>query len=173
MVQFKKVKLDAIDRQIISLIQKNPNMTHSEIAEKVNRSQPTIGGRLKKLLDSGILKIQAGVNFQTADIFLAFVYLKTDSPDEIMNMASHCPFMMNAYKSSGEFNIILLLASPKLEKLDGLVNSHFRNKSEIYSVKMEIILDIAKEFILPINLELQEELDPGSGECAYCKKFIV
>ena len=173
MVSAKKLKLDDIDRKIITLIQNDPNITHSEIAQRVERSQPTIGMRLKKLTNSGVLKIQAGLNFKTVDIFLAFVYLKTDEPEQVMSQALHCPFMMNAYKTSGEFNIILLLASPNLEKLDGLVNSHFRNKPEIHSAKMEIILDIAKEFILPINLDLQEELDPVGGECAYCKKFVV
>lgn len=172
MTRSKKIILDDIDRKIISLMQQNPNMTHSEIAEKVDRSQPTIGGRLKKLIDSGVLKFEAGVNFQAVEMFLSFVYIKTDSPDQIMSMASHCPFMMNAYKSSGEFNIVLLLASPKIDKLDDLVNSHFRNKPEIQSVKMEIILETAKETIVPINLDLQDELDPGSGVCEYCKKFI-
>ncbi len=168
---FNKISLDEIDRKIISLMQRNPSITHSEIAEKVDRSQPTIGGRLKKLMDSGILKIQAGVNFRAVDMFLAFVYLKTDDPDEIMKIASHCPFIMNAYKSSDEFNVVLLLASSKIEKIDELVNSHFRNKPEIQNVKMEIILDTAKETIIPIDLELQDQLEPGS-RCAYCKKFL-
>jgi len=167
-----KLKLDDIDRKIITLIQDDPNITHSDIAQKVDRSQPTIGMRLKKLTSSGVLKIQAGLNFKTVDVFLAFVYLKTDEPEEIMSLAQHCPFMMNAYKLSGEYNIILALASAKLDKLDGLVNSHFRNKDKIHSVKMEIVIDIEKDLILPINFSLQDELDPASGTCEHCLKFI-
>lgn len=173
MVSSDKLKLDDIDRKIISLIQNDPNITHSEIAQKVERSQPTIGMRLKKLTNSGVLKIQAGLNFKTVeDIFLAFVYLKTDDPEAVMSQASHCPFMMNAYKLSGEYNIILSLASAKLDKLDGLVNSHFRNKEDIHSVKMEVVIDIAKDLVLPINFALQDELDPASGTCEHCLKFI-
>ena len=41
------------------------------------------------------------------------------------------------------------------------------------SVKMEVVIDIARDLILPINFELQGELDPESGECAYCKKFLL
>ena len=172
MVSSEKLKLDDIDRKIITLIQGNPNITHSEIAQKVERSQPTIGMRLKKLRNSGVLKIQAGLNFKTVDIFLAFVYLKTDEPEMVLSQASHCPFMMNAYKLSGEYNIILTLASAKLDKLDGLVNSHFRNKEKIQSVKMEVVVDIAKDLVLPINFALQDELDPGSGTCEHCLKFL-
>ncbi len=169
-----KLKIDEIDRKIITLIQNEPNITHSEIAQKVDRSQPTVGMRLKKLTTSGILKIQAGLNFRTVDVFLAFVYLKTDDPEKVMSQAMHCPFMMNAYKLSGEYNILLSLASAKLEKLDGLVNSHFRNKDEIHSVKMEVVIDIAKDMVLPINFSLQDELNPGpgSGTCKHCLKYI-
>jgi DNA-binding Lrp family transcriptional regulator len=168
----KKFKIDEIDRKIITLIQNDPNITHSDIAQKVDRSQPTIGMRLKKLTNSGVLKIQAGLNFKKVDIFLALVSLKTATPEKIMHMSSHCPFIMNAYKLSGEYNIILSLASAKLDKLDGLVNSHFRNKDEIQAVKMEVVIDIAKDLILPINFSLQDELDPSiNGECTYCLKF--
>ena len=167
-----KKKLDDIDRMIIQIVQDDPNITHSEIAQRVDRSQPTIGMRLKKLTSSGVLKIQAGLNFKTVDIFLALVYLKTDDPEIIMEQAKHCPFMMNAYKLSGEYNIILTLASTRLDKLDGMVNSHFRVESKIHSVKMEVVIDIAKDLVLPINFALQDELDPSSGECEHCLKFI-
>jgi len=168
----KKLKLDDIDRKIITLIQKDPNITHSEIAQHVDRSQPTIGMRLKKLTNSGVLKIQAGLNFKTVDIFYAFVYIQTDDPDIIMEQAKHCPFMMNAYKLSGEYNIILTLASSRLDKLDAMVNSHFRIESKIHSVKMEVVIDIANDLVLPVNFALQDELDPSSGECEHCLKFL-
>ncbi|MBY9021937.1 MAG: winged helix-turn-helix transcriptional regulator, partial [Candidatus Lokiarchaeota archaeon] len=35
--------IDAIDRSIIEIIQKEPALTHTEIAKRVDRSQPTIG----------------------------------------------------------------------------------------------------------------------------------
>jgi len=172
MVSSEKLKLDDIDQKIISLIQDDPNITHSEIAHRVDRSQPTIGMRLKKLKDSGVLKIQAGLNFKSVDIFYAFVYIKTDDPEIIMKQAKHCPFMMNAYKLSGEYNVILTLASTRLDKLDAMVNSHFRVESKIHSVKMEVVIDIAKDLVLPINFALQDELDPASGTCEHCLKFL-
>ena len=56
--------LDNIDKSIIALLQENPAITHSDIAKKLNRSQPAIGARIKKLNDKGILDTQIGVNFQ-------------------------------------------------------------------------------------------------------------
>jgi len=42
-------KIDEIDRNIIELIQKEPTLTHTEIAKRVDRSQPTIGMSFKRV----------------------------------------------------------------------------------------------------------------------------
>ncbi|MCK4381432.1 MAG: AsnC family transcriptional regulator, partial [Candidatus Lokiarchaeota archaeon] len=109
-----KLKLDDVDKQIIALVQEDPNRTHTEIASKINRSQPTVGMRIKKLEKNGILQFQPGINFKKVDLHLATVEIKTKNPKEIMYMAKHCPFMLNAFKLSGEHNVCILLASSKL-----------------------------------------------------------
>ncbi|GAG89408.1 unnamed protein product, partial [marine sediment metagenome] len=55
-----KMGIDTIDCQIMDLIQKAPSLTHTEIATHVNRSQPTVGMRIRKLEKLGVLKYQAG-----------------------------------------------------------------------------------------------------------------
>lgn len=166
-----KLKLDEVDRQIISLVQDDPNLTHTEIASKINRSQPTVGMRIKKLEKNGILQFQPGINFKRVDLHLATVEIQTKNPGEILDMAKHCPFMLNAFKLSGEHNVCILLASSKLQKLDNIVNYHFRNNPQISSSSMEIVLDIAKDFILPIDFDSEEHdptLEDGCGEkCKY------
>ncbi len=167
----EKLKLDDIDRQIISLVQDDPTLTHTEIAEQINRSQPTVGMRIKKLEKNGILQFQPGINFKKVDLHLATIELKTNNPEEIMEMAKHCPFMLNAFRLSGEHNILILMASSKLDKLDNIVNYHFRNNPAINSVAMEVVIDIAKDFILPIDFDSEEHdptLENGCGDkCKY------
>jgi len=167
----QKLKLDDIDRKIISLVQEDPNLTHTQIAEKIDRSQPTVGMRIKKLEKEGVLQFQPGINFKKVDLFLATVELKTKYPDEIIDMAKYCPFMLNAFRLSGDHNISILLASSKLDKLDNIVNYHFRNNPSVQSVSMEIVTQIAKDFILPIDFDSEEHdptLEDGCGEnCKY------
>lgn len=163
----ERLKLDEIDRQIISIVQEDPNITHTDIAEKINRSQPTVGMRIKKLEKSGILVFQPGINFKKVNLFLATVEVKTKNPDEIMEMAKCCPFMLNAFRLSGEHNISILLASSKLDKLDNIINYHFRKNPDIGSVSMEIVTDIAKDFILPIDFDSENHnptIEDGCGE---------
>ena len=168
----EKLKLDDIDRQIITLVQDDPNLTHTQIAEKINRSQPTVGMRIKKLEREGILQFQPGINFKKVDLFLATVEINTKCPNVILDMAKFCPFMLNAFKLSGDHNIMILLASSKLDKLDNIVNYHFRSNPDVQSVSMELVTEIAKDFILPIDFDSEEHsptLEEGCGDKCKCK----
>ena len=164
-----KLKLDEIDKKIISIVQEFPNSTHTEIANQINRSQPTVGMRIKKLEKEGILQFQPGINFKKVDLYIAMVEIKTKNPEVIMAMAKHCPFMLNAFRLSGEHNLCILLASSQLIKLEKIVNYHFRNNTDY--VSMEIITDIAKDFILPIDFDSDEqdpnELEGCGDQCKY------
>ena len=166
-----KLKLDDIDRKIITLVQDDPNLTHTQIAEKINRSQPTVGMRIKKLEKEGILQFQPGINFRKVDLFLATVELNTKRPNEILEMAKFCPFMLNAFRLSGAHNICILLSSSKLDKLDNIVNYHFRSDPDVTSVSMNMITEIAKDFILPIDFKSEDHnptLEAGCGsQCKY------
>ena len=167
----EKLKLDDIDRKIISLVQEEPNLTHTQIAEKIERSQPTVGMRIKKLEKSGALQFQPGINFKRVDLFLATVQLNTKNPQEVMDMAKYCPFMLNAFRVSGEHNICILLATSNLQKLETVVNYHFRGKPDINTVSMEVITEMANDFIMPIDFSSEDyepTLENGCGpKCKY------
>lgn len=158
---FEKLKLDKIDRKIISMLQENPKIPHSEIAVKIKRSQPTVGIRIKNLTEKGILQFQAGINFKNVALYLAIVKIISRNPRDIINMARSCPFMLNAFHLSGDNDVLVFLASSKLEKLYNIVDYHFRNNPEVIKVSMEVVTEIAKDFILPIDLEI-ENLNPTS-----------
>ena len=167
-------ELDEIDKNIIALLQQNPTITHSDIAKQLNRSQPAIGARIKKLSDRGILDTQIGVNFQQInDLILVKVEIITQRPEEIMQMAECCPFIINTLKLSGEYNVAVLMTASNLRKIDAVVDNHFRNRDYISKVKVDLITGLAKKFILPVDFSM-EQLDPTSPigcqkNCKYCK----
>ena len=166
-----KLKLDDIDRKIITLVQDDPNLTHTQIAEQISRSQPTVGMRIKKLEKEGILQFQPGINFKKVDLFLASVEMNTKRPNEILEMAKFCPFMLNAFRLSGSHNIMILLASSKLDKLDNIVNYHFRSDPSVQSVAMNMITEIAKDFILPVDFESEDHIPTIEAGCGEKCKF--
>ncbi len=158
-------KIDEIDRNIIELIQKEPTLTHTEIAKRVDRSQPTIGMRIRKLEKAGVLKFQAGINVKTMDLILARVEVQTLEPNETIELVKRCPYMLNAFRLSGTFNLSILVVSSKLAHIDEMVNTHFRKNPNVSSVYMDIITDVTNDFVLPFDFNFESCGLTSSGQC--------
>ncbi|MHA1340428.1 MAG: Lrp/AsnC family transcriptional regulator [Promethearchaeota archaeon] len=168
--------LDEIDKNIIMLLQANPGITHSEIAKKIGRSQPAVGSRIHRLEEKGVISSQFGLNFKNAKINLIKVELATKEPEKVFQMAKYCPFVVNCMKLSGEYNIMLFLASSSLKKIDNVINYHFRNNKSITKVKMDIVTGFLKDFIMPINFEMDthdpDPLEGCGGKCSVRKQIL-
>lgn len=143
--------MDDIDKRIVEFIQRNPTSTHTQIAKKINRSQPTVGMRIKKLEKMGILTFQAGLNLKNTDYYLAKVTLESSDPNSIIQTIKFCPYMIHGYKLSGISNFVIIIASPSLKDFDKIVNYHFRNNPTVRKIKMDIITDIITEFVIPVE----------------------
>ncbi|NHJ21652.1 MAG: Lrp/AsnC family transcriptional regulator [Candidatus Lokiarchaeota archaeon] len=164
-MESKVFKIDDIDRNIIEIIQKDPLLTHTEIAKKVNRSQPTIGMRIRKLEKSGVLKFQAGINVKTIDLILARVEIQTLKPDAIIKLVKNCPYMLNAFRLSGSSNLSIMIVSDKLAHLDEIVNHHFRKDPNISEVYMDIVTDVINDFVIPFDFNFETCGLTESGQC--------
>ena len=164
------LEIDKIDRNIIQIIQEEPNLTHTQIAKRIQRSQPTVGMRIRKLKKAGVLKFQAGINLKNVDLHIANIYLNTNNPQAIKSLVKTCPFMLNGFKHSGDFNYTILLVGFKLDHLDNIVNNHFRNHPEVNHVEMNIVTDIINDFVLPFKLDQLEYCENGCENhcCGKC-----
>lgn len=161
----EKIGIDEVDCRIMNLIQREPNLTHTEIAKHVNRSQPTVGMRIKKLEKLGVLKYQAGINIKVADLCFARIELQTKNPRKIFTIVKNCPFMLTAFRLSGNTNISILMAGLSLKELDHVVNHHFRGNPEVINTHMDIIEDVTGDFVLPIDLNLEYGQINFKGTC--------
>ncbi len=165
----KKIGIDDIDCKIMDLIQREPNLTHTEIAEHVNRSQPTVGMRIKKLENLGVLKFQAGINIKVADLCFARVEILTKNPQEAFKIVKECPFMLNAFRLSGDINISVIIAGLSFKDIDKIINNHFRSNPNVLNVHIDVIADVANDFVLPINLNLENgQIILNNNCCEQC-----
>jgi DNA-binding Lrp family transcriptional regulator len=156
MITSSEVSIDNIDKKIISLLQKDPGITHTEIAKEVNRSQPTIGLRIKKLEKAGIMNFQAGLNLKVADVLIARVDVQTNNPEKMLNEIKDCPYIINGFQLSGTYNLSLLIANSTLKHLDIIINEHFRNDPDVQKIHMEIVTNIINDFVLPMNMNTKK-----------------
>ena len=164
----EKIGIDTIDCQIMELIQKSPNLTHTEIATHVNRSQPTVGMRIKKLQKLGVLKYQAGINIKVADLCFARVELQTKDPKSAVEIVKRCPSMINALRISGNSNLSIFMVGTDFKVLDNIVNINFRNNPDVFNVHMDIIEDVVNDFVLPIDLNLDNNQLAFTKDCCCC-----
>ena len=82
----QKLGLDERDNIIMSLIQTNPGVSQEEIAKKIKLSQPSVGARLKRLKDKGILHTINGVNFKVVDLHMAKVDVNAEDPATVLSL---------------------------------------------------------------------------------------
>lgn len=166
-------QIDQIDKSIITLLQNNANITHSDIAKSIGRSQPAVGSRIHRLQDRGIISSQVGINFKNiSKIHLIKVELATKKPKDIYLMSDHCPFIINCMRLSGENNMMIFLASTSIKKIDSVVDHHFRNKEHVTAIKMDLVTDFCKDFILPLDFKM-DNLDPDTKCGNNCPAYKI
>ncbi|KKK46377.1 hypothetical protein LCGC14_0576430 [marine sediment metagenome] len=86
--------MDDIDKKIITLIQEDPDMTHSKIAKVIKKSQPTVGIRIKKLRDFRFLKINQELISHFFYALLSTTSFKQYSQLSIHSFSEECILIM-------------------------------------------------------------------------------
>lgn len=159
----KKIKfneqlgLDRRDNKILSMVQKNPKVSQEEIAKKINLSQPSVGARLRKLQEKGILNTINGVNFRVVDLCLAKINVTSTDTTAIIKEFKDCPFFINALIMSGKHNLCLFFMATDMKRLEGIVNHHLRSNSKVKDVEMNLVISTAKDMILPLNIDYENK----------------
>jgi len=78
------LSIDDDDKKIIEMIEKDPDITHSDIAKEIEKSQPAVGARIIKLERKNLLTKQVGFNVKNVDIKVAIVYISTKDVENIV-----------------------------------------------------------------------------------------
>ena len=169
----KKLDLDDRDTVIISLLQNNPAVSQEEIARKIKLSQPSVSARIRKLQQKGILHTTSGVNFKDVDLHLAKVDINSTDTTATIEEFKDCPFFLNALVTSGQYNLCLFFVATDLKRLEGIVNHHLRGNARIKSVEMNVVIGTAKDLVLPLNLDYENEKQMNCKQhCKTCADLL-
>jgi len=163
---FDEAKIDEVDKKIINLLQKNPDLSTSEIAEKVYKTETSVGARITKLKRENLLDTQIGVNYKkNKDICLTFCNLTTKNSYDVLEKAKMCPFVFNAFNKTGSSNIIMIMNSPDIDIAQKVIDHCFRSDPNIKSIKADYIITSAKDLILPISFEIEKFENGCEAKC--------
>ncbi len=153
----ESLNLDQKDMKIVSWVMKNPFISQTEIAEKLNLSQPSVNARLKKLKQSGVLHIDAGMNLKGSKLVLARIDFTAKNADSVFQRMKLCPYFVNGFAMAGKNNVSIFIVHEDLKKIDEIVTDNLRNDSDISDISINVVVDSVNDFLFKINLE--KEID--------------
>jgi DNA-binding Lrp family transcriptional regulator len=160
------LEIDDTDKNIITILQEHPDTTHSVIAEKVHKSQPAVGARIIKLKRKYLLSETVGAEFNQLDIKLARIEISAKSVEDIWKRFESCPHVINCFKMTGIFNLMVEIVAPNVRTIENFVDSCLRKDPLIKDIRVNFVIDSLRKYVVPLNFEIERYEDHGcSFEC--------
>lgn len=132
--------MDKIDEKILALLKEDSRMSFTKISAKTGLSESAIRRRIKKLVNSGIIK---KFTIQTKQTGLgAIVWVSVINPPslpEISKEINKLPNVKNVYEVSGPYDICAILRAENIENLNQCVDQIRKIKS-IHKTETIIIM---------------------------------
>ncbi len=143
-------KLDAKDRKILSLIQRDANLAQSEIARRVALSTAAVNERLKKLEHAGVIKrYVAVVDGPAAGMTVtAFVEVFIEHPRfeaQFIEQVMKTDEVLEAHHITGEFSLLLKVRVSDMGALQQLLLRRLNALDGVRQTRTVMVLSTIKE----------------------------
>ena len=155
--------LDAIDLQILDLLQDNARIPQAEIARVVGLAPSAVLERLRKLEGRGVIRAYAAVlNPKALDQrLLAFVALRTtDRPGEtrVAQTLLGIPEVLEIHHVAGDDCLLLKVRARDPEHLSQILRDRLGSLDGVRSTRTTIVLESIKETTkLPIDVAVDHD----------------
>ena len=142
--------LDAKDRKILSLVQRDAKLPQAEIARRVGLSAAAVNERLKKLDNSGVIRRYVAVVDPTAvgATVTAFIEVFIEHPrfePAFVARARAMDEVQEIHHITGEFSLLLKLRVAGMEALQQLLIHHLNAIEGVRQTRTVIALSTSKE----------------------------
>ena len=164
------LELDKRDRQILSLFEKNPEMSQNDMAEKLKISQPSVSARIHKLKQKGALAHVVGMNLKKVDLYMAKVDVIANNTSSVLDIFKDCPYFVNGLIVSGKHNLCLFFIGEDIATLEAIVDGHLRSNPLVRSAEVSIVITPMKDLILPLKMNFEYSNNPPCGNGCNCKE---
>ncbi len=123
----EKITLDRVDREILSLLQRDARTPIKEIAKKVNLSATPCWKRIKKMQDAGIIRAQVvlldPVRMNANVNTFVSIRVQQHDPDwnkQFAKVVSDIPEIVEIYRMSGEVDYLMRVVVASIDAYDKL-----------------------------------------------------
>ena len=163
--------LDEKDRIIISLMQKNPHLSQSEIAQHVDLSQPAAYFRIQKLVKKGFLSRFVGVDIKKISLLMAKLDIQVDNPDLMFPLIENCPYILNSYYMDGG-NVFSLFMGGEDKGTIQAVKSNILKSDGFRELHFHSIRDSKSNLIMPLSMVKRRNEPPCMNACQKCDHYV-
>jgi Lrp/AsnC family leucine-responsive transcriptional regulator len=136
------VRLDAIDRRLLNLLQENNSLTNQALAEKVHISPPTCLRRVKRLIDSGVIERQVAIVSPhavgvgvTAIVEITLEHQAAERQAEFERRVSGDPAVQQCYRVSTGPDFVLIVHVPDMPAYHALVHRLFTAEANVRNIR--------------------------------------
>ena len=116
--------IDELDRRIILELQEDARRLYKDIAKKLKVSEGTVRNRVGRLVDKGILVLQAGVNpfaFPHKISALVGVRIVGTEHKETMERIAKIPCVTSIWNATGRYDLFFELMVDSLDDLNNVL----------------------------------------------------
>ena len=155
-----KIILDAIDKQILEMLQEDAKINIKEIAAKLNMTKTPIYERIKRLEKEGVIEKYVTVLNRKKLSSSIIVFLegslkveKFEQADEFFEAVAATPEIIECYLLGGENDFMLKVIAPELDKYHDFYATKIASLPRVGHIKSSFVIkEIKHSTVLP-NLE--------------------
>ncbi len=151
------IKIDDLDRKILSMITKNARIPYLEVARECNVSGAAIHQRIQRLQNVGVITgsefiiSPSKVGYHTC-AFIGIFLKKASLFDEVSEQLEQIPEVVECHYTTGEYAIFIKIYAHNNEHLKGILHNKVQAIQGISSTETIISLDESFKRQLPADL---------------------
>lgn len=143
----KGFEFDKLDWEIVRLLQDDGRMTNTEIAGRAGSTEPTVRRRVKRMLDSGLVKIVAVVTpFDLGYRVVSLLGMQVDQSriSSIANALRSIPEVRFAGVTAGSYDIVAEVWFQGTDELVSFISDRLKEIPGVHRVESIQVLKLIK-----------------------------
>jgi Lrp/AsnC family leucine-responsive transcriptional regulator len=142
--------LDAIDRELIALLQADDRLSVAEMGKRLNAPPSTLNDRIRRLVRTGIITgFHAHVAAEKVGLdLLAFVFVGWSDPNTerlFLNRIAGAPQVLECHHITGAWNYLMKVRLPRTRDLESFLAGVVKDVPGLQRTETMIVLSSSKE----------------------------
>jgi len=163
-------RMDILDRKILSCLGDDGRISNREIARRLGVSEGTVRQRLRKLSETGGLRIGAQIDIETVPgLFLAFVGVKLDGRHltECAAQIEELPSVLSTMIVTGRYDLMAVVLADSHQTLVDFVTNRLSHIDGVRDSETFVVLKNYSQWVPVDKLSSILSADGDDGELEF------